>query len=199
MKRNAAISLFLSLLASATFTMMISATSAFAGDMCDDLWFSRNSIMNDNGYCFGTNLGKANFDNSDCHTKKPKLSKQEQRLVKELQEFERNEECRVNTKKEDLDIDNLAQRRRLTVQPINDGLGSNCIGFLGEGPIALRAGHDEDSAVLGHIHKGDNLNFEHISMDEDWSFISSIARDGEYLDVLGWVYKLPQECEDFAG
>ncbi len=33
---------------------------------CDSLWTVRNSIYNDNGYCFKTAAAKAAFDNSDC-------------------------------------------------------------------------------------------------------------------------------------
>src|SRR3954468_8166938 len=33
---------------------------------CDSLWTVRNSIFNDNGYCFKTAKAKATFDNSDC-------------------------------------------------------------------------------------------------------------------------------------
>ena len=33
---------------------------------CDSLWTVRNSIYNDNGYCFKTARAKAVFDNSDC-------------------------------------------------------------------------------------------------------------------------------------
>ncbi|MBZ8134532.1 YARHG domain-containing protein [Afifella sp. IM 167] len=33
---------------------------------CNDLWYVRNRIFDENGYCFRTSRGRANFDNSDC-------------------------------------------------------------------------------------------------------------------------------------
>jgi len=33
---------------------------------CDALWTVRNTIYDENGYCFHTARGKAVFDNSDC-------------------------------------------------------------------------------------------------------------------------------------
>jgi len=33
---------------------------------CNDLWYVRNRIYDENGYCFRTSRGRANFDNSDC-------------------------------------------------------------------------------------------------------------------------------------
>ncbi|WP_169738477.1 YARHG domain-containing protein [Afifella pfennigii] len=33
---------------------------------CSDLWYVRNRIFDENGYCFRTARGRANFDNSDC-------------------------------------------------------------------------------------------------------------------------------------
>jgi hypothetical protein len=33
---------------------------------CQNLWYVRNGIYNENGYCFKTAAGKEAFDNSDC-------------------------------------------------------------------------------------------------------------------------------------
>ena len=35
------------------------ASPAAASDVCDDLWFTRNLIMDRAGYCFGSVLGRA--------------------------------------------------------------------------------------------------------------------------------------------
>lgn len=34
---------------------------------CENLWYTRNRIYDENGYCFGTGRAKAQFDNSDCY------------------------------------------------------------------------------------------------------------------------------------
>ncbi len=69
-----------------------SVQPAFA-DMCYDLWYERNSIFNDNGYCFNTRDGRREFDNSDCYTDNPNLSRREQRRVKQIQRQERDYGC----------------------------------------------------------------------------------------------------------
>ena len=77
-------------------TVFVSSGSAFAGE-CEQLWIARNSIFNDNGYCFSTRLGKSIFDNSDCYTKKANLSRRERKRVAEIRRIERNLGCHVNT------------------------------------------------------------------------------------------------------
>lgn len=43
------------------------STSVLRGLSCDALWTVRNSIYNDNGYCFKTSAARSVFDNSDCY------------------------------------------------------------------------------------------------------------------------------------
>ncbi len=38
---------------------------------CSELWFLRNSIYNNHGYCFRSRKAKELFDNSDCTTRTP--------------------------------------------------------------------------------------------------------------------------------
>ncbi len=60
---------------------------------CYQMWHARNSIFNEKGYCFKTTLGKQVFDNSDCWTKTPKLSKKEWKYVKLVRQEEINHGC----------------------------------------------------------------------------------------------------------
>lgn len=71
------------------------AQSAFA-DSCYDLWYERNAIYDDNGYCFKTDLGKRVFDNSDCYTNKPTFSKAEWRRIEQIRRQEKRLGCKVN-------------------------------------------------------------------------------------------------------
>ncbi|EBA16598.1 hypothetical protein RSK20926_22774 [Roseobacter sp. SK209-2-6] len=57
----------------------LSTTTAFADESCNDLWFTRNAIINQAGFCFGSNLGQALFDNGDCIAKSVPLSPEAQR------------------------------------------------------------------------------------------------------------------------
>jgi YARHG domain len=63
---------------------------------CYDLWYERNAIYNDNGFCFQTQLGRDTFDNSDCYTSHPSLSASEQKRVNWLRRQERMSHCKVN-------------------------------------------------------------------------------------------------------
>jgi len=63
---------------------------------CYDLWYARNQIYDDNGYCFSTELGMETFDNSDCWTTHPHLSKWEQKQVAQIQYQEKIKHCHVN-------------------------------------------------------------------------------------------------------
>ena len=63
---------------------------------CWDLWYERNAIYDQNGYCFSTSLGQRTFDNSDCWTKNPTLSPWEQKRVAQIKAEERRRGCKVN-------------------------------------------------------------------------------------------------------
>ncbi len=67
-----------------------------AAQSCYDLWYERNQIYNDNGFCFKTQLGRETFDNSDCYTSNPRLSRAEQRRVEQIRREEWRRGCKVN-------------------------------------------------------------------------------------------------------
>ena len=63
---------------------------------CYDLWYARNAIYDSEGYCFQTDLGMSTFDNSDCWTTNPHLTKWEQKQVAQIQYQEKIKHCHVN-------------------------------------------------------------------------------------------------------
>jgi YARHG domain len=71
------------------------ASQALAAS-CYDLWYARNKIYAENGYCFKTQLGRDTFGNEGCFTNNPKLSKYEARDVKEIKQEEKKRGCKVN-------------------------------------------------------------------------------------------------------
>lgn len=75
------------LIVSGLATMALAAPAMAAS--CYDLWYQRNAIFDDNGYCFKTQLGRETFDNSDCWTDYPHLSRSEQRRVDAIKREER--------------------------------------------------------------------------------------------------------------
>ena len=82
-----------SLLMSFFLTAMTLPIGAFAGETCEDLWFTRNLIMDRAGYCFGSALGQSLFDNGDCLGKSVVLDAASSRLVQELRAREAQFAC----------------------------------------------------------------------------------------------------------
>ena len=77
------------------FGVILSVQPALAAS-CYDLWYERNSIYDQNGFCFSTRLGRQTFDNGDCYTKNVQLSEDEQWRVDQLKEEEDRRGCHVN-------------------------------------------------------------------------------------------------------
>ncbi|MBO9403083.1 YARHG domain-containing protein [Shimia sp. R9_3] len=60
---------------------------------CDDLWFHRNRIFHENGYCFSSERGIATFGNEGCFTKSPELSGRDAELMKIIKAGEKELGC----------------------------------------------------------------------------------------------------------
>jgi hypothetical protein len=64
---------------------------------CDVLWTIRNTIYHENGYCFSTERGQANFSNDGCITgnaNRIRLSPIEQRNISNVRKVEKRRGCR---------------------------------------------------------------------------------------------------------
>ena len=87
----------ISLAAAATIAALTAlAPAPAAAQSCYDLWYERNRIYADNGYCFQTALGQRVFGNRNCWTSNPRLSRWERERVAQIQRQERRAGCRVN-------------------------------------------------------------------------------------------------------
>jgi YARHG domain len=84
------------LLTSITALALTAGLAPAGAASCYDLWYERNQIFDDNGYCFKSDLGKETFDNSDCYTSHPDLTRAEQRRVAAIKARERAKGCKVN-------------------------------------------------------------------------------------------------------
>ena len=76
--------------------LLVALPSVAFAESCYDLWYERNSIYDSYGFCFQTALGEETFDNSDCYTRHPHLSYQDQQIVAEIQRREKLKHCHVN-------------------------------------------------------------------------------------------------------
>ncbi|MCX5515269.1 hypothetical protein C3941_22460 [Kaistia algarum] len=64
---------------------------------CDTLWTARNTIYYENGYCFRTARGQANFSNDGCTTSNQaaiRLNSYERANVQAITKVEREKACR---------------------------------------------------------------------------------------------------------
>lgn len=177
--------------------MLFWAPIAFANG-CHDLWFTRNLIMDRAGYCFGSVLGQAQFDNSDCVGKQVALAPYWQDLVRQIQGLEREWSCRVNTGQPVLELEDAWIRRQLVHLPLRDELGSGCLGWQGP-QTPLYAGFDGVSPVIGQINAGQYVTFYHWPVG-DWTYVTASGPD--FVSVSGgWMFgAVPQNyCAQWAG
>ncbi len=60
---------------------------------CEELWYARNLIFHNHGFCFQSARARAAFDTSQCTTRNPRLTAAEQTEVQRLQSLERANGC----------------------------------------------------------------------------------------------------------
>lgn len=169
--------------------LILTPVTAVADALCDELWLTRNTVFDRAGYCFGSELGKSVFDNSDCTTSSPKLSAEDELIVAQVREVEEEFSCAVDTSRQSLDVEYVDQRRALADLPVRTGYESACLGY--DGPaLLMTAGRHPDTAFFGEIMPGDNIDFGYITVD-GMEFID--MGDGR----MGWVGGLlfsPKVC-----
>ncbi len=180
------------------FAFLILMAQPVLANGCHDLWFTRNLVMDRAGYCFGSVLGQAQFDNSDCIGKQVSLAPFWSNFVAQIQTIERTHACRVNTAQPQLDLPDAYLRRQLVHLPIADEFESACLGWV-DAPRALFAGHDSATQITGYIQAGDRVGFGHIPVG-NWTYVTTHFEDWT-LRAAGWI-ELPlseSSCTQWAG
>jgi hypothetical protein len=77
--------------------LWLSGGSAIAGDVCGELWYERNQIYKDGGYCFKTSDAIRAFGNAGCSfddVEDVPLSARQRRAVQRILAAERRNGCR---------------------------------------------------------------------------------------------------------
>lgn len=174
--------------------LSLSPLAAFAD--CESMWVTRNMLFDRAGYCFGSNLGKAIFDNSNCTGKQITLPAWQQDFVSYTKAMERDFQCNIDTSRRSLDLPLLSQWLQL-IDPPRRGFGeSGCAGYLGE-PLNLRSAVG-GGRVLGQIVYGDDILFAHDDIG-DSTFVTTM-RNGRPV-ALGWVQInfSQMKCTSYAG
>lgn len=176
-----AIVLTLSLLASAP-----AAVPAWAATGCEDIWFTRNLIMDRAGYCFNSLLGRALFNNADCQGQNVTLDPLSASVVAQIRGLEAQHNCRVDVNRSWIDMEDIAFRRVLTNLPIYTEWPSACTRWLG-GETPLYAGYSEPFQQIGVIQPGNWVSYSHLGVS-DWAYVTVDAySDGPFVSA-GWLY-----------
>lgn len=178
-----------------------SASAAFASRHCDELWFTRNWVMDQAGYCFGSALGQATFGNSDCLGEQIALSPAQTALVGEVRRIESIHGCSVDTGRAALDFPELPLRMRLTVQPMphEEMLGWGCLGYAGR-EVALHAAPATGSAQVGRIDPGDWVSVGAYQPVDGWMYVSTHGQAWGSFRSGGWTpLETTMTCEQEAG
>lgn len=149
------------------------ASAVHADDYdCADLWFSRNAMWNDAGYCFSSPLGQAVFDNMDCTTDTPQLSELNQEFVDGIIEAERELACDVDTSATDFDFERFEHRWAVVTQPVtgpSEFTQWSCHGFVLP-KMPVRASPLSSAKLIGWVHTGDGFYVVHEGYG-DWAFV----------------------------
>ena len=183
---------------------LMAATPVFADveNPCADLWFSRNAMLDQAGYCFSSRLGKALFDNADCTTKQPEPSRIVRAQIAAILKLERAdpdgfyEACNIDTSRRKLELVAIPLRKQLDFQPATDGGTSMCFGYLGN-DIRLYSAPWKGARAVGTIAAGDDITFGHLDW-KGWSF-SLIGQHGDWRAAGWYKARIGERCKAFAG
>lgn len=166
-------------------------------DYCDELWFTRNLAFDRAGYCFGSPLGKAIFDNEGCIGKDVTVEAWNKAVVDKVYAEEAGAACQVDSSRTSLDVESLELRKGLVEIPMPTDGESACLGYKGPNR-RLTTAADLNSGGVGVLQTGDEalLLFERKG---DYEFI--IARQNFETTYVGWlnIKEYPLDCEGFAG
>ncbi len=179
------------------FLIGLLASPVYALEICDEAWFTRNQIFDRAGYCFGSPLGEAVFDNADCTTKSPNLTEADKSAITIIREIEEEFECKIDTSRQSLVIELFSLKRSLIDIPIPTGYESGCLGWLGA-PKPLFAGRAAAYPVTAQILPGDHVNWQHLDAG-DWGFVT-VFRNQQVIGA-GWgMFDFnTMQCKSFAG
>ncbi|ABD56799.1 DUF4453 domain-containing protein [Jannaschia sp. CCS1] len=178
--------------------------SAQNSSFCQELWLSRNTVMDRAGQCFGTPLGQAVFDNSDCVEGGLRLTPMDAEIVRLAQQTEDWANCQVDTQAGQLsgDVEPFRTRlRELVTIPVRGDSEHGCRGYGGP-PVALHAGTSPSTTVIGTLVAAQGFSVSHITMRSGWEYLEVYDPDGPVV-AHGWTRNdletMVASCTFFAG
>lgn len=183
-------------------TIGVGPAAAQNSAFCQELWLSRNTVLDRVGQCFDTALGRAVFDNSNCVEGNVRLNPLDTEITRMAREMEEWAGCRVDTEAGQLDAGARPFRARLTellTVPVRADSEHGCVGFQGP-PIPLHAGMSTRTTVLGAVERGQSFALSHHPMRGGWEYLE--VWDANHIPVThGWTQDAPRNMGavcDFA-
>jgi hypothetical protein len=168
---------------------------------CELPWFARNLIFDRAGYCFGSTLGRATFDNADCTRTEVTLSERDRAAVDHILDLEEALSCAIDSSAPRLEhLSHIEHLRNADMVPAPVEHESGCIGYRGP-VLPLRAAPGDQARVIGELRPGDTVGF--IFLNEGiWDCV--LVNDPDDMSTLrdaGWApFGLGHiECEMYAG
>ena len=163
-------------------------------EVCEELWFARNAMLNEAGYCFTPPLGQSVFDNSDCTTRQPRIEDAVSAQISRIQQIEQNppfleeagQSCQVDTSQTELrELRFVALRQQVTFHPATDGRTGGCVNYMGDDFLVFSA-PDIGARILGRVESGFSFSLAHLPW-RDWNF-ALVWRDTSLSDpiTIGW-------------
>jgi len=174
------------------------ATSAQSDEVCNDLWFARHGIFDAAGYCFGSPLGLALYDNEGCTSSNPRLTADARRKVSRIEARQAELGCSIDLNQTEFELPALTFRQALREQPIRATTESACMGWRGP-TIQVFAGPTAEEP-LGVIENGDDILYSHEPQD-DWDYVTVWTPGFGEVKAAGWLpsFGEAQLCSDQAG
>ncbi len=123
------------------------------------------------GYCFASPLGQAVFDNSDCQSNAVGIDALTQTAIDLIKAREEFFQCNVDTSRTALDLDpqDMARRRVLDIQPVEETLWQfehSCVGYVGD-LAPIHSAPISTAPTIGTVQPGALLNFNRGTWMED--------------------------------
>lgn len=178
-------------------SILASPAAAENSPFCQELWLSRNTVMDRAGQCFGTPLGQAVFDNSDCVEGDIRLNPLDAEIVRIAQAIEQWAGCAVDTDAERLNLDVLpfhARLMELFTVPVRIDSEHGCQGYNGP-PIPLHAGISTSMTVIGTVQHGHGFSLSHNRLRGGWEYLEVRDSEGAFV-AHGWAQGIPSNLDD---
>lgn len=169
--------------------LMLGSGTASAQDaaFCQELWLSRNTVMDRAGQCFTSSLGRAVFDNGDCVDGNIRLNPLDAEIVRLVQETEVWANCDVDIDADQLAVGALRFQQNLMflfTVPVRRDSEQMCSGYRGA-PVSLYTGISTDTTLIGTVWPGQDVTSSHHPMRGGWEYLEASAPDGTPL-AYGW-------------